>query len=42
MVYLTMVGFGGQPLVLGPTVDTYVKYDKFDFFAWARVSTVKG
>ena len=27
MFYLTMVGFGGRPLVLGPTIDTYVKYD---------------
>ena len=27
MVYLNMMGFGGQPLVLGPTVDAYVKYD---------------
>ena len=25
MVYLTVVGLGGQPLVLGPTADTYVK-----------------
>ena len=27
MVYLNMMGFGGRPLVLGPTVDTDVKYD---------------
>ena len=30
MIYLTMVGFGDQPLVLGPIVDTYVKYDYFE------------
>ena len=28
MVYLNTMGFGGRPLVLGPTVDTYGKYDK--------------
>ena len=32
MVYLTMMGFWGQPLVLGTTVDTYVKYDYFEHF----------
>ena len=26
-VYLNMMGFGGRPLELGPTVDTYVKYN---------------
>ena len=33
MVYLTMVGFGVQPLVLGPTVDNYVKYNQFEHFS---------
>ena len=27
MVYLNMMGFRGQPLVLDTTVETYVKYD---------------
>ena len=31
MVYLNMIEFGGQPLVLGPTLDTYKKYDQLDF-----------
>ena len=26
MVYRNMMGLGGRPLVLGPTVYTYVKY----------------
>ena len=29
MVYLNMVGFGGQTLVLVPTVDIYVNNDEF-------------
>ena len=32
MVYLNIMGFGGRPLVLGPTVYTYVKYDHFEHF----------
>ena len=28
MVYYTMMVFGGQPLVLGTTVDTNVKYSQ--------------
>ena len=27
MLYLTMVGLGGWHLVLGPTLETYIKYD---------------
>ena len=27
-----MMVFGVQPLALGPTVDTYVKYDQFEHF----------
>ena len=27
MIFRDMMGLGGQPLVLGPTVDTYVEYD---------------
>ena len=26
------MGLGGQPPVLGSTVDTYVKYDKLEYF----------
>ena len=33
MFYLTMKGFGGRPLVLGPTVYTYVKYDQLEDFS---------
>ena len=33
MVYLTMKVFGVRPLVVGPTVDTYVKYDHFEHFS---------
>ena len=33
MVYLTMMGFGGRPLVLGTTVETYVKYDSTEHFS---------
>ena len=29
---LNMMVFGVQPLALGPTVDTYVKYDQFEHF----------
>ena len=36
MVYLNMEGFGGGPLVLGPNVDAYVKYDKFEHFSASK------
>ena len=36
MVYLTMKGFGGRPLVLGPTLDAYVKYDQFEYFSASK------
>ena len=36
MVYLNMEGFGGEPLVLGPNVDAYVKYDKFEHFSASK------
>ena len=32
MVFRNMMGLGGQPLVLGPTVDTYAKYNEFEHF----------
>ena len=36
MVYLNMEGFGGGLLVLGPTVNTYVKYDQFEYFSASK------
>ena len=36
MVYLNMKGFGFRSLVLGPPVDTYVKYDKFEHFSASK------
>ena len=36
MVYLTMKGIRVQPLVLGLTVDTYVKYDRFENFRMSK------
>ena len=32
MFYLHKLGFGGQSLVLGTSVDTYVKYNSFEKF----------
>ena len=32
MVYPNMMGFGGRPLVLGPTVETYVNNIRMDTF----------
>ena len=32
MVYLNMMVFWVQTLVLGPTIDTYVKYNQFKHF----------
>ena len=36
MVYLNMMGFLGQSLVLGPTVYTYVKYDESEHFSASK------
>ena len=36
MVYPTMLGFGGCPLVPGPTVDTYLKHDQFEHFSMRK------
>ena len=36
MVYLNMMGFRGQPLLLGPTVETYIKYDHFEYFSASK------
>ena len=32
MIFRNMMGLGGRPLVLGTTVNTYVKYDQFEYF----------
>ena len=37
MVYRNMMVLGGQPLVLGPTVETYVKYDLFEYFRTSKL-----
>ena len=31
-IFRNITELGGKPLVLGPTVDTYVKYDSFKHF----------
>ena len=36
MVYLNMMVFGGLPPVLGPIVDTYIKYDEFENFSASK------
>ena len=36
MVYLTMKGCVGRLLIVGPTVDTYIKYDQFKHFSTSK------
>ena len=31
-----MMGFGGRPLVLGTTIDTYVNYDQIENFSASK------
>ena len=42
MVFRNMMWLGGQPLVLGPIVDTYIKYFKSNILVPASVSTLNG
>ena len=40
MVFRNMMGLEGQHIVLDTTVDTYVKYNQFEYLGWASVSTL--